>query len=180
MSNEDVWKKRFERERKRRTQSESLLEEKSRELYEAQLELEKKLLEIEQTNKELNDSFAKLAMAEEELRQNAEELQVINESLEERIEERVKELREHKRLIEKKNHDITQSLNYALRIQKAMLHPEEELQKFFPNAFIFFKPKDIVSGDFYWFTKKDQFFDNCSSGLYRAWCTRCFYVHDWK
>lgn len=57
-------------------------------------------------------------------------------------------------LIEKKNTEITQSINYAQRIQRALLKSEEYLSEEFPSHFILYKPKDIVSGDFYWTQKK--------------------------
>jgi serine phosphatase RsbU (regulator of sigma subunit)/Tfp pilus assembly protein PilF len=53
--------------------------------------------------------------------------------------------------IEEKNKEITDSINYALRIQQAMLTSEEYISKFLSREFfIFYQPKDIVSGDFYW------------------------------
>ncbi len=53
--------------------------------------------------------------------------------------------------LEHKNKDITDSINYARRIQDSLLPPEELLNELFKNKyFIFYKPKDIVSGDFYW------------------------------
>tara|TARA_B100000809_G_scaffold47628_1_gene42289 strand:- start:928 stop:2979 length:2052 start_codon:yes stop_codon:yes gene_type:complete len=52
-------------------------------------------------------------------------------------------------IIVEKNNDITDSINYALRIQNAIL-PEEGLLKNHFESFIYYKPKDIVSGDFYW------------------------------
>ncbi|MDQ3046009.1 MAG: tetratricopeptide repeat protein [Bacteroidota bacterium] len=54
-----------------------------------------------------------------------------------------------------KNKDITDSINYSKRIQDASLPPRELKYRLFPDAFVFFKPKDIVSGDFYWFAEKD-------------------------
>jgi serine phosphatase RsbU (regulator of sigma subunit) len=56
-----------------------------------------------------------------------------------------------KKEIEKKNEDITASINYARRIQTAMLATEDEVQRSLPNSFIFFRPRDIVSGDFYYY-----------------------------
>ena len=56
--------------------------------------------------------------------------------------------------IEKKNVQITDSITYAKKIQDAMLTGEQSLQTQLPNSFVFFQPKDIVSGDFYWFSKK--------------------------
>ena len=52
-----------------------------------------------------------------------------------------------------KNIELTESIIYARRIQEAMMLKEKHLHRLFPNSFILFKPKDIVSGDFYWFTK---------------------------
>ncbi len=56
-----------------------------------------------------------------------------------------------KSLIEDKNKNITDSINYAQRIQQAILPLEQGLTDYLPESFILFKPKDIVSGDFYWF-----------------------------
>ncbi len=57
--------------------------------------------------------------------------------------------------IRRKNKDITSSIEYAKRIQTAMLPLEETISKYLPEHFIFFRPRDIVSGDFYWFAYKD-------------------------
>ena len=56
--------------------------------------------------------------------------------------------------IEVKNKDITDSINYARRIQTAILPSIENLQKQLSDSFIIYQPKDIVSGDFYWFAEK--------------------------
>ncbi|MBN4065783.1 SpoIIE family protein phosphatase [Candidatus Amoebophilus asiaticus] len=50
-----------------------------------------------------------------------------------------------------KNKDITDSINYARKIQDAIMLPKEEIYQLIPNIFICYQPKDIVSGDFYWF-----------------------------
>ncbi|HAM10767.1 MAG: hypothetical protein A2X03_17175 [Bacteroidetes bacterium GWA2_40_15] len=52
--------------------------------------------------------------------------------------------------LESREKSITDGLIYAQRIQEARLPSEEFLRNYFPSSFIFFKPKDIVSGDFYW------------------------------
>jgi serine phosphatase RsbU (regulator of sigma subunit) len=52
--------------------------------------------------------------------------------------------------IKSKNKEITDSINYAKRIQEAILPSTQTVKKFLPNSFIFYKPKDIVAGDFYW------------------------------
>lgn len=56
--------------------------------------------------------------------------------------------------LEIRDKNLTDSLNYALRIQEALLPSEEYFRKHFKESFIFFKPKDIVSGDFYWIGEK--------------------------
>jgi len=66
-----------------------------------------------------------------------------------------KELAHKNDIIEEKNKDITDSINYAKKIQEAILPSMELKQKLFPNSFILFQPRDIVSGDFYWFTEKN-------------------------
>jgi ligand-binding sensor domain-containing protein/serine phosphatase RsbU (regulator of sigma subunit) len=71
-----------------------------------------------------------------------------NKILEAKVEERTRELAE-------KNRDITSSIQYAQRIQEAILPPLRQIFSHFPDAFILYRPKDIVSGDFYWFGEKN-------------------------
>lgn len=63
------------------------------------------------------------------------------------------EISEQKNIIEQKNNEITDSITYASRIQQGVIPDDEELKKLLPNHFVFFKPRDIVSGDFYWACK---------------------------
>jgi ligand-binding sensor domain-containing protein/serine phosphatase RsbU (regulator of sigma subunit) len=77
----------------------------------------------------------------------------IQEYLELRLDERTREVVEQKEEIEIKNRDITDSINYAQRIQASILPPLKRLQQHFSGSFIFYQPRDIVSGDFYWFDK---------------------------
>lgn len=58
--------------------------------------------------------------------------------------------------LESKNKDITDSINYAQRIQAAILPHAGKLKEFFNESFIFYRPRDIVSGDFYWFDKMND------------------------
>lgn len=60
--------------------------------------------------------------------------------------------------IKEKNKKISDSINYAQRIQTSILPDTSFLQKYFPRSFIFYRPKDVVSGDFPWFVKKDETF----------------------
>jgi ligand-binding sensor domain-containing protein/serine phosphatase RsbU (regulator of sigma subunit) len=80
-----------------------------------------------------------------QLRQEKEKVEVIN-----------KEVSEQKAIIEAKNHDITDSIKYAKNIQEALLPPLQNLYNELKEAFVLYLPKDIVSGDFYWFAKRNS------------------------
>jgi len=60
------------------------------------------------------------------------------------------EIIRQKDIIEVKNHEITDSITYASRIQQGVIPDDKEMKGLFPQHFVFFKPRDIVSGDFYW------------------------------
>ena len=72
------------------------------------------------------------------------------------IEVQKTEVEKSKHIIEEKNKDITDSINYAKRIQQAKLPSKELIYSSLPDSFVLFKPKDIVSGDFYFFHKNKQ------------------------
>jgi serine phosphatase RsbU (regulator of sigma subunit) len=76
--------------------------------------------------------------------------------LDEKVKEKTKEINLKNLLLEQKNKDITDSINYAKKIQHAMLPAKEDIHSAFPDSFILFKPKDIVSGDFYFFQKNGK------------------------
>ena len=59
-------------------------------------------------------------------------------------------IEKQKHLVEEKHKEITDSINYAERIQRSLLASEELLNENLKESFVFFKPKDVVSGDFYW------------------------------
>ncbi len=81
------------------------------------------------------------------LSEQKEEINQINEELYITLEQ----VQEQSQIIHKKNEDITASITYAKRIQTAMLPRTDDIQKALPESFILFKPRDIVSGDFYYF-----------------------------
>lgn len=76
--------------------------------------------------------------------------------LEQKVVDRTKEISQKNILLADKNKHITDSINYARRIQYATMRPEEQLYKLYDKAFILYLPKDIVSGDFYWYAKKGK------------------------
>jgi len=87
------------------------------------------------------------------------EIEYKNQDLEQKNEEiltQSERIIQQKELIEKKNEEITDSIHYARRIQNAMLPSIEVLEKYLSEYFIYFKPKDIVSGDFYWAAEKND------------------------
>lgn len=75
------------------------------------------------------------------------------------------ELRKAYTIIEQKNSEILQSIDYAKRIQKTILPSNKLLKHYFHKHFIFYRPKDIVAGDFYWFkiSATKMFFAVCDS-----------------
>jgi serine phosphatase RsbU (regulator of sigma subunit)/ligand-binding sensor domain-containing protein len=97
-------------------------------------------------------------------------LQKANIKLENIVSERTKEIQEknktleeqknvvesQKNDIEHKRKEIVDSINYASRLQQAIIPTEDNFRKVLPHSFILFKPKDIVSGDFYWLGKQDD------------------------
>jgi len=72
------------------------------------------------------------------------------EKLEQTVTERTTEIVLQKSLIEEKHKEITDSINYAERIQRSFLATKELLDKNLQEYFVFFQPKEAVSGDFYW------------------------------
>ncbi len=126
---DSIWKKRFERERMVRKEAEKLLEEKSLELFQLNQSLEEKV-----------------QVATEELKQNNEELISMLEFV-----------NQQKKIISKKNEDIQKSMEASWRIQNAILPSETVLKKIFgANYFVLYRPKNTVSGDFYWVCEKDN------------------------
>lgn len=83
--------------------------------------------------------------------------------LEQKVVERTEEVVRQKEEIQEKNQEleilykqVTDSIHYAKRIQEAILPPQELFDQLLPNSFVLYKPKDIVSGDFYWLDKKGE------------------------
>ncbi|MCS6904692.1 MAG: SpoIIE family protein phosphatase [Bacteroidia bacterium] len=81
-----------------------------------------------------------LAVQAQALRREKQKVEIINQVLNE------------------KNKNITDSIQYARRIQEAIMPERSFLQQYFPNSFILYQPKDIVSGDFFWWVEKEHTF----------------------
>lgn len=101
----------------------------------------------------------KLAHQQEQIIETNEELlQQQEEILSQRdeIEKKNKILENSQQIIEAKNERIISSIEYAQTIQQAILPQKEQLNEYLPNHMVVFLPKDIVSGDFYWFSNIDE------------------------
>ncbi|MBL7901316.1 MAG: SpoIIE family protein phosphatase [Bacteroidia bacterium] len=81
---------------------------------------------------------------------NSRRLTAANKKLEETIAERTKTISHQKEEIEDKQKEILDSIIYARRIQRALLASDQLLKENLKDYFVFFQPKDVVSGDFYW------------------------------
>lgn len=82
--------------------------------------------------------------------QTEQSLRELTEHLEQKVQDRTQELSTANRRLREKNEEMTDSINYARLIQNALLAKLEECKKLFPSSFVLWKPRDIVSGDFYW------------------------------
>ncbi len=99
------------------------------------------------------------------VRGSTRQLRKAKKSLESEVATRTREITQEKEKVEKmhqslerRNRDILDSIKYALRIQNSILPPLSKLEQTFPENFVFFQPRDIVSGDFYWFERVGDYF----------------------
>lgn len=104
--------------------------------------------------KEKRESMAALVV---QLEKNQELQTKVNRELEDKVKERTLEIEEQRDIvisqknhIEKINTEITDSINYAKYIQSSILPKADQLESYLGEHFVLYKPKDIVSGDFYW------------------------------
>jgi len=113
-----------------------------------ELKAQKRILEkkVRERTAELQEANTMLEEKQEEIMQQAEELRAINDEL------GIKntEIERSYAVVNRQNDNIKGSIRYAQTIQEAILISKTELNKYFDN-FLIYKPKDIVSGDFYWF-----------------------------
>ena len=75
----------------------------------------------------------------------------IKQKSNELINSQKREVEFQKQIVDRKNQEITDSIQYAKRLQEALLPLESTINDYFDKSFVYFLPKDIVSGDFYWF-----------------------------
>jgi serine phosphatase RsbU (regulator of sigma subunit) len=90
-----------------------------------------------------------------QLKQNEQLQTKVNRELEQRVAERTAQILEAKDRIQAQNESIEESIRYAGLIQTSLLPAQENLKRLFPDHLLFYRPRDIVSGDFYWAAEKD-------------------------
>jgi ligand-binding sensor domain-containing protein/serine phosphatase RsbU (regulator of sigma subunit) len=90
------------------------------------------------------------------LKQRQKELEAEVEIATKEILEQKNEAEKQKEIVEEKNKEIMDSIQYAKRLQDAILPPKKQVKEYFKNSFILFRPKDVVSGDFYWMETRDD------------------------
>ncbi len=104
-------------------------------------------------NAEIQEQKEEIENQRDRIASHLHQLEQLNKELfqqKEEISAQFEEIEEKSAIIEQKNSDITKSIEYALKIQQAILPTIEEITEAFPESFVLYKPKDIVSGDFYW------------------------------
>lgn len=104
---------------------------------------QKALTLLNSQNKEIEERNFQLGEMTEELKSQKEEIETHRDQLSEAYS-----------ILEKRNQDVTDSINYAQKIQNSLLPDLKTIKKALPESFIFYKARDIVSGDFYWFHQK--------------------------
>lgn len=98
-----------------------------------------------------------------QLRENDELKEKVNKELEEKVQERTAKISHQKQELEAKNQELeflyselNQNIEVAKLIQLSILPPVELIKKHLPHSYVVYKPKDVVSGDFYWFEYKND------------------------
>ena len=94
-----------------------------------------------------------------EIELQKQELQNLNEevtSQRDEIEAQRDSMSKQKELIDQQNRAMTDSIHYARRIQDAVMPAQEVMRYLLPKHFVFYRPRDIVSGDFFWVDKRDE------------------------
>jgi len=109
--------------------------------------IEKQRAELLRENEELSDCNLNTAIINEVLKTESDYLKEMNQ----KIMSQKEEIEVQSLNLYKKNAQLTQSLNYARRIQSSLLPSIDEIRSILPKSALFFQPRELVSGDFYWF-----------------------------
>jgi serine phosphatase RsbU (regulator of sigma subunit) len=101
----------------------------------------------------LSDNFNKMLDSIKERNEKIEEQSDFLYNSNRKLNEAYKLLAHQKKLIESKQYDLTDSINYALHIQESLMPKPDSFAEVFEDSFVYILPCNIVSGDFYWFSK---------------------------
>jgi serine phosphatase RsbU (regulator of sigma subunit) len=108
--------------------------------------------ELEIRNRQLQDTVAQLQTTVQQLNKTNDYLEEMMEVVTSHTEEVLQQSQE----LKKKNNQITESLQYASKVQRSLLPSASAIRNVIPDSFIFSRPRDMVSGDFFWMRKTDD------------------------
>lgn len=108
-------------------------------------ELKERLRELQAKNNQVLQQSELLALEKDRA-------EAINDTLNETL----YQIKEQHKIIQDSNLKLTAGIRYATRIQKAILPAHRRFKNLFPDSFVFFRPRDLVSGDFYWMGERDN------------------------
>lgn len=128
------------------------LAEKNRKLWQMSEAVYKEKKRVDEDLVKLSQEKEKLEQAKQKLDEKVKKLWATSTAVH-KEKERINTLKQE---IEQKHQEIVDSVNYAQRIQQAILPNRREIDFHIPNNFILFRPRDIVSGDFFWFSTKGE------------------------
>lgn len=113
--------------------------------------------QVKERTRQINLKNQQIMAQSEELNREKEKVEKSNSELVtmlNKLESTIEAMNSQRNLLEDTNRKVIDSIRYAKRIQRAILPQHESVTEFFPQSFVFYQAKDIVSGDFYFSTKK--------------------------
>jgi serine phosphatase RsbU (regulator of sigma subunit) len=142
----------FETDKLTVTLEKEKLAEKNKRMWAMNEVVYKEKKKVDEELEKLNEEKAKLEQAKNKLDDKVKKLWATSTAVH-KEKERINILKQE---IERKHQEIVDSVTYAQRIQEAILPARTEINQVVPLNLIMFKPRDIVSGDFYWFSQKGE------------------------
>ncbi len=138
---------------------EKIVKERTQEIWDKKEEIKEQADNLKKVNESLLFKNQEINQQNAEIEAQRDNLQILTEDLQHRTEEiesQKEDIETQKNALEIINHDVHDSIKYAHRLQTAALPKINDLKNNIADAFIFFKPKDLVSGDFYWFANVED------------------------
>ncbi len=140
----------IKRENKKIDDAKNLFEEKNKKLWQMSEAVYREKKKVDDEIEKLKEEKEKLEGEKKKVDEKVKKLWLQSTA----IHKEKEKIEQIKAIIEQKHRDVTESITYAKRIQTAILPLKHEIQAALPDSFVLFMPRDIVSGDFYWFTTK--------------------------